>query len=97
MQAELDDKDFQRLEILSGILLRCFCITVTALLFVWGVVFLFGDPIHRFHSMVVGMSSQQFDWFVLGSLTCIKVLNVVFFLFPFVAIRHYLRSHMTAK
>lgn len=91
MPSRLDNKDTQRLEALASILGRCFCITVAALLFVWLVVIAFGEPVHRLHNMMIEISRPQFDLLVLVSLTFIKSLNVVLFLFPFVAIKHFLR------
>jgi len=90
MKPVLEARDRQRLEALAGILGRCFVLTVVAMLVVWGVMYMAGDPVHRLHAVFFDLSSQQFDLLSLAALTFIKSLNVVFFMFPYLAIKHYL-------
>lgn len=77
---------------IAGILLRCFIITVGAMFFVWVVLLVMGDVIYSIHSQLIDISRKEFDLFCLYSLTFMKTLNVLFFLFPFVAIKSYLRG-----
>jgi hypothetical protein len=77
---------------IAGILLRCFIFTVLAMLFVWLVVFLMGDMLYQIYSFLFDLSRKEFDRFILYSLTFVKALYVVFFLIPFVAIKHFLRG-----
>jgi len=92
MSQSLSEEAIQTLDAIAGILLRCFIITLVASLFVWIVFLAMGDLIHRGHTLFFDISKREFDLFLLYSLTFIKALNVVFFLFPFLAIKHYLRG-----
>lgn len=76
----------------AAILIRCFIFNLIALLFVWSVVLLMGDTLYQIHSYLADLTRKEFDLFMLYSLTFMKVLNVVFFLIPFVAIKHLLLS-----
>ena len=78
------------LTIFASILFRCFIFTSIAMVLVWGVVALAHDPIEALHESLFGISAHEFDLFLYGFLTLIKCLNVVLFLFPWLAIRHYL-------
>jgi hypothetical protein len=91
MNQLLSSIDRLRLTALASILWRCFIITAVSLLFVWGVMLVAGDPIHRLHALAFDLSRREFALFVLGFLTFIKCLNVVLFLFPAIAITLYLR------
>ena len=79
------------LDITAAILLRCFIITVVTMLFVWLVFLVMGDYIYRGHTLFFDITQREFDLFFLYIMTFIKSLNVVFFLFPFIAIKHFLR------
>ncbi|MHC4077809.1 MAG: DUF6868 family protein [Planctomycetota bacterium] len=79
----------QVLDAIAAVLLRCFIITVVALLFVWVVACTMGDWIHALHTNWFEITRAQYDLFILYSLTFMKTLNVVFFLFPCVAIKLY--------
>jgi hypothetical protein len=92
MSQALPEDTIQIFDAIAGILLRCFIFTVFALLFVWFVVFLMGDTLYRIHAVLFDLSRKEFDLFILYFLTFIKSLNVVFFLIPFLAIKHLLRS-----
>ncbi|MHC4512996.1 MAG: DUF6868 family protein [Planctomycetota bacterium] len=88
--SEGPDKDVvQVLDAVAAVLLRCFIITVVALLFVWVVACTMGDWIHALHTNWFEITRAQYDLFILYSLTFMKTLNVVFFLFPCVAIKLY--------
>ena len=93
MSQQLSKEAFKILNTIAEILLRCFIITVLSLLFVWLLVFFRGDFFYQIQTIFVDISRREFDLFLLYALTFIKVLNVVFFLFPFVAIKLFLRDH----
>jgi hypothetical protein len=76
----------------AAILIRCFIFNLIALLFVWSAVLLIGDTLYLIHSYLADLTRKEFDLFMLYSLTFIKLLNVVFFLIPFVAIKHLILS-----
>ena len=88
----LSEEVIQILNAIAAILLRCFIITVVASLFVWLVVLAVGDYIYQVHTLFFAITQREFDLFFLYSLTFIKSVNVVFFLFPFIAIKHLLRN-----
>jgi hypothetical protein len=94
---KLEKDSVQRLRLISGVLLRCFVVTVIAMLFVWGVVFVARKPIQQMHVSMFGLSAHEFDLFLYGFLTLIKCLNVVLFLFPYLAIQHILRGQKNAE
>jgi len=85
------DTEYSILDAIADILLRCFIITVGAMLFVWLVVFMLGDVIYSIYSQLMEISRKEFDLFFLYTMTFLKALNVLFFGIPFVAIKSYLR------
>ncbi|MBD3870186.1 MAG: hypothetical protein IFJ97_02365 [Acidobacteria bacterium] len=78
---------------IANILLRCFVITVGAMLFTWLVVFILGDVIFSIYSQLMEISRKEFDLFFLYTMTFLKALNILFFGIPFVAIKWYLRGN----
>ena len=88
----LSQTDLSRLITAAAILLRCFIITVVAMLFVWAVVFVARAPIAKLHQSIFGITAGEFNLFLYGFLTFIKCLNVVFFLFPWIAIKWFLHG-----
>ena len=78
---------------IANILLRCFVITVGAMLFTWLVVFILGDVIFSIYNQLMEISSNEFDLFFLYTMTFLKALNILFFGIPFVAIKWYLRGN----
>jgi len=92
MSGLLSEETTQLFDAIAGILLRCFLFTVGASLFVWVVVLLMGDTIYQIYTILIDMSRQDYHQFILYSLTLVKVLSVLFFLIPFLAIKHFLAS-----
>ena len=81
------------LNAIANILLRCFVITVGAMLFTWLVVFILGDVIFSIYGQLMEISLKEFDLFFLYTMTFLKTLNILFFGIPFVAIKWYLRGN----
>lgn len=77
---------------LAGILLRSFFITVGAMLFTWLVWLTAGDIVYSIHSRMIDLTRKEFDLFFLYTMTFLKGMNLLFFLFPFLAIKWYLRG-----
>jgi len=92
MSTPPSENTLNTLDAVANILLRCFIITLGASLFVWFVVFMLGDVIYSIYSQLMEISRKEFDLFFLYSMTFIKAVNLLFFLFPFVAIKTYLRG-----
>ena len=95
MKQALNKETIQIFDAIARILLRCFLITVISLLFVWAMVGLLGDLFYQINTFLFDITRKEYDIYVLYSLTFIKVLNVVFFLFPFLAIKHFLLNKTT--
>lgn len=92
MSQQLSKEAIEIFDAIAAILLRCFIITFLALLFVWILIVFQGDYFYQIQTIFVNVSYQDFDLFVLYSLTLMKILNVVLFLFPFIAIKLLLRG-----
>ena len=92
MTRHLPETTVATLHAIADILLRCFFITVGAMLFTWVVSFVLGDLIYSIHAQMLEITRKEFDLFFLYVMTIMKGLNVLFFLFPFVAIKWYLRG-----
>lgn len=92
MKRELAEESLQLFDTIAGILLRCFIFMVIAQVFVWLVFFLAGDTLYQIHNKMFDLSKKEYDLFTLYSLTFMKVLNVVFFVMPFLAIKLMLRG-----
>ena len=92
MNNRLPENTTETLDAIADILLRCFLITVGAMLITWGVSLVLGDVIYSIHAQLIEITRKEFDLFFLYVMTIMKGLNVLFFLFPFVAIKWYLRG-----
>ena len=92
MNNNLSEHTIATFDAIAGVLLRCFVITVGAMLFTWFVVFLLGDVIYSIYSQLMEISRKEFDLFFLYTMTFLKALNILFFGIPFVAIKWYLRG-----
>ena len=85
MSHTLSDETVENLDVIAAILIRCFFITVGAMLFTWVVWLVLGDVVHSIHGQMLEITRKEFDLFVLNVMTFMKGLNVLFFLFPFIA------------
>ncbi len=92
MNTSLSEDSLSTLDAIADILLRCFVITVGAMLFVWFVSLVLGDFVYSIHSQLIEISRKEFDLFFLYTMTLLKALNILFFGIPFVAIKWYLRG-----
>ncbi len=92
MRNALSEESVATLDAIASILLRCFIITVGAMLFTWLVVLMLGDVIYSIYSQLMEITLKEFDLFFLYTMTFLKALNVLFFGIPFVAIKWYLRG-----
>jgi hypothetical protein len=92
MSQSLSDETVKTLDVIAAILIRCFFITVGAMLFTWVVWLVLGDVVHSIHGQMLEITRREFDLFFLYTMTFMKGLNVLFFLFPFIAIKWYLQG-----
>lgn len=95
MTKSLSEKTTQFLDAVAAILLRCFIMTVSALLFVWIVIAIAGDGIYKIHNLWFDLPRPEYDKLLFAGLMFMKILNVTFFMIPYVAIKHYLRNQPT--
>jgi hypothetical protein len=92
MSNTLSEDTIATLDAIANILLRCFVITLGALLFVWLVVLMLGDVIYSVYFQLIEISRKEFELFFLYTMAFIKAVNFLFFLIPFVAVKTYLRG-----
>lgn len=92
MKQALSEETLQTFDMIAGILLRCFVFLVMAQVFAWLVIFLAEDTLYPIYAGMFDLSKKEYDLFILYSLAFMKVLNVAFFLVPFLAIKLMLRG-----
>ena len=90
MSKTLSEGTIATLDAVAGILIRCFFITVGAMTFTWLVWLVLGDVVHSVHGQMLEITRKEFDLFFLYTMTFMKGLNVLFFFFPYFAIKWYL-------
>lgn len=79
-------------DLIAKILLRCWLFGFV-LLFIWlGVILLAGDLVHRLHGGMFGLSKHELDVIFYCGLGLLKILVLVSFFFPWLAIRLVLRG-----
>jgi hypothetical protein len=79
------------LEVLSGILIRCFVIGVVFIM-LWFIFFLFGgDEGYTLHALLFQISRHEYDLLNYYGMAFVKGLNFLLFLFPYLAIKMVLR------
>jgi hypothetical protein len=92
MNDALPEDTVATLNAIAAVPFRCFIITLAAMVFTWLVWHVLGDVIHSVHHQLYGLSPKEFNLYFLYSMTVMKGLIVIFFLFPFAAITWYLRE-----
>jgi hypothetical protein len=77
-----------RLEITAKILLRCFILNFALILF-WFFFFLIGNGQwgYEVHSRIFDITRHDFVLINYCGMAFVKLCNIIFFLFPYVAIR----------
>lgn len=77
---------------LAKVLLRCWLFGFVTL-FIWlGVILLADDFIHRLHGDMFGLSKHELDLIFYCGMGLLKLFVLVFFFFPWLAIRLVLRG-----
>lgn len=77
---------------LAKVLLRCWLFGFVLLLIWLGVILLAGDAVHRLHGGMFGLSKHELDLIFYCGMGLLKLLVLVFFFIPWLAIRLVLRS-----
>jgi hypothetical protein len=78
-------------ETLAGVLLRCWLLGFAFLLLWSGAAFVAGDFIYRVHGDSFGLSRHELDLIFYCGMGLLKLLVIVFFFFPWIAIKLLLR------
>jgi TRAP-type C4-dicarboxylate transport system permease small subunit len=84
------------LERVAAILIRCFIMTF-ALLLIWFCFFVVaGGFVYKAHSLWFDLDWYDLNWFFYIAMAALKMIALVFFLFPYIAIRLVLRKSTAA-
>ena len=75
------------MDTLSGLLIRCFFITVVMMI-IWVIVyFIAGGIVFHIQSKMFGLSKIHFELINYCAMTAVKIIAFVFFLTPYLAIK----------
>ncbi len=77
---------------LAKVLLRCGIFGYLLLLLSAGVILIAGDPIYRLNSSLFGLSKHELELIIYECIVLMKVIVLLFFLIPWLAIRMVLRK-----
>jgi len=77
---------------LAKVLLRCWIFGFVLLLLWFGCYMLAGDFVHRLHGPMSGLSNHELDVIFYCGMGLFKLFVIVFFFFPWLAIRLVLRK-----
>lgn len=77
---------------LARVLLRCWIIGFVLLLISVGVILLAGDSVHRLHGDMFGLSKHEVELVFYCAIVVIKLLVLIFFFVPWLAIRLLLKA-----
>src|SRR5262245_60148959 len=80
------------LDALGKVLLRCFVLGYLLLLLWFGAYLLAGDLLYRINGPLFGLSQHEMNLMHLYGIVFVKCCVILFFLFPYVAIRLVLRK-----
>lgn len=75
------------LEAVARVLLRCFLMGLVLLLAWFGVLMVPGDVVYRVHGELFGLSPHEVNVIHYCGMAFVKMCVLLFFLFPFIAIR----------
>ena len=85
-----DPKTIELFETLAKVLLRCGVLGYVLLLLSVGVILIAGDPIYRLS--LFGLSKHELELIIYECIVLMKVIVLLFFLIPWLAIRLVLRT-----
>lgn len=75
------------LDLISQVLLRCILFGIALLLLWFGLFYLAGDVIYRTHGKLFGMTPHEMALIHYGGMAFTKLCVLLFFVFPYIAIR----------
>ena len=87
-----DPKTTELFDTLAKVLLRCGIFGYLLLLLSVGVILIAGDPIYRINGNLFGLSKHELELIIYECIVLMKVIVLMFFLIPWLAIRLVLRK-----
>lgn len=91
----MSDSNQDFFDTIAKVLLRCWVFGFVLLLIWLGVLLLAGDRVYRLHGDQFGLSKHEFELIFYCAIALLKLLVLVFFFIPWVAIRLVLRGRKT--
>ncbi|MCK5878340.1 MAG: hypothetical protein KAH24_01075 [Holophagae bacterium] len=85
------------LDYLAEILIRCFWYSVVLLTFSVLIFLVAGDAAYEIHSTMYDISKHEFVLMYYYGMAFLKILMILFFLIPYIAIRVVLKKHRTKE
>ena len=87
-----DSRTIDYFDTLAKVLLRCAVFGYLLLLLTIGIYMLAGGELYRLNAGIVDLSKHEFDLIIYGCVVLIKLIVLLFFFIPWVAIRLVLRK-----
>jgi hypothetical protein len=87
-----DPKTIELFDTLAKVLLRCGIFGYLLLLLGAGVILIAGDSIYRINGNLFGLSKHELELIIYECIVLMKVIVLMFFLIPWLAIRLVLRK-----
>jgi hypothetical protein len=87
-----DSRTIDYFDTLAKALLRCAVFGYLLLLLTIGVYILAGGELYRLNAGIVDLSKHEFDLIIYGCIVLIKLIVLLFFFIPWLAIRLVLRK-----
>jgi hypothetical protein len=88
---------YDLLDTLAKVLLRCVVMGLLTVLFWFGMYMLAGDTIYSMHGRLFHLTQHELDLIHYCGMAWVKGCTLVFFLFPYVAIRLVLKKRPDAE
>ena len=92
MSNTLSENTIATFDAIASIFLRCFLLTIGAMIFTWIVWLILGDVVFSIHHQIYEVTRREFNLYFLNTMTGLKALNFLLFGIPFVAIKWFLRG-----
>jgi hypothetical protein len=89
-----DPKTTDFFDTLAKVLLRCGVLGYVLLLLSVGVILIAGDPIYRLNGSLFGLSRHELELIIYECIVLMKVIVLLFFWIPWLAIRLVLRNRV---
>lgn len=90
-----DSRTIDYFDTLAKVLLRCAIFGYLLLLLTIGVYVLGGSELYRLNAGIIDLSKHEFDLIIYGCVVLIKLIVLVVFFIPWLAIRLVLRKLKT--